>query len=115
LDSIRIVRHVLLEETGPESYTQLRASLRESHSLSNDLKMERMMLLPPLGDCKSSVMLVEMLEFCLAGKSATAIFAFPYLQVLPREIGFCCQRTIWQTRGPLPRRLTGSSPCAAVP
>jgi hypothetical protein len=37
--------------------------------------MERMMQLPPLGDCKPSVMLAEMLEFCPVGKSATTVFA----------------------------------------
>jgi hypothetical protein len=31
-------------------------------------------------------MLVEMLEFCLASESTTAVFAFLFLQRLPREI-----------------------------
>ncbi len=44
------------------------------------------MRLPPLGDRKPSVMLAEMLEYCLAGESTTAVFAFLYLQSLPREI-----------------------------
>ncbi len=44
------------------------------------------MRLPPLGDRKPSVMLAEMLEFCTAGESTTAVFAFLYLQRLPREI-----------------------------
>jgi hypothetical protein len=50
VDSVRLVRHVLHEETGPNSYDQLRASLMASHSLSNYQKMERMMQLPLLGD-----------------------------------------------------------------
>jgi hypothetical protein len=86
VDSVRLVRHVLHEDAGPNSYNQLRTSLMASHSLSNYQKMERMMRLPPLGDCKPSVMLAEMLEFCLAGESSTAIFAFLFLQRLPREI-----------------------------
>ncbi len=47
-DIIHLVRHVLHEETGPESYNQLRTSLMASHSLSNCMsqKMERMMKLP---------------------------------------------------------------------
>jgi hypothetical protein len=57
-----------------------------SHSMSNYQKMERMIQLPPLGDCKPSVMLAEMLEFCPAGESSTAVFAFLFLQRLPREI-----------------------------
>jgi hypothetical protein len=57
-----------------------------SHSLSNYQKMERMMRLPLLGDRKPSVMLAEMLEFCLAGESSTAVFAFLFLQHLPRQI-----------------------------
>jgi hypothetical protein len=72
VDSVRLVRHVLHDNTGPESYNQLRASLLASHSLSNYQKMERMMWLPPLGDRKPSVMLAEMLEFCPAGKSTPA-------------------------------------------
>jgi hypothetical protein len=50
VDSVRLVRHVLHEETGPTSYDQLRTSLLASYSLSNYQKMERMMRLPPLGD-----------------------------------------------------------------
>jgi hypothetical protein len=86
VDSVRLVRHVLHDDTGPESYDRLRASLLASHSLSNYQKMERMMRLPPLGDRKPSVMLAEMLEYCLAGESTTAVFAFLYLQRLPQEI-----------------------------
>ncbi len=85
-DSVCLVRHVLHGETGPDSYDQLRASLMASHSLSNYQKMERMMRLPPLGDRKPSVLLAEMLEFCPAGESSTAVFAFLFLQRLPREI-----------------------------
>jgi hypothetical protein len=48
--------------------------------------MEKMMKLPPLGDRKPSVMLAEMLEVCPAGESTTAIFAYLFLQRLPREI-----------------------------
>ncbi len=44
------------------------------------------MRLPPLGDRKPSVMLAEMLEFCPAGESTTTVFAFLFLQRLPREI-----------------------------
>ncbi len=86
VDSVRLVRHVLHEDTGPTSYDQLRTSLLASHSLSNYQKMERMMRLPPLGDCKPSVMLAKMLEFCPAGKSSTAVFAFLFLQRLLCEI-----------------------------
>ncbi len=57
-----------------------------SHSLLNYQKMERVMRLPPLGDRKPSVLLAEMLEFCPAGESSTAVFAFLFLQCLPREI-----------------------------
>jgi hypothetical protein len=45
VNSVRLVRHVLHEETGPKSYDRLRASLMASHSLSNYQKMERMMRL----------------------------------------------------------------------
>jgi hypothetical protein len=85
-DAVRLVRHVLHEDTGPASYDNLRTSLLSSHSLSNYQKMERMMRLPPLGDRKPSVMLAEMLEYCLAGESATVVFAYLFLQRLPREI-----------------------------
>ncbi len=72
VDSVRLVRHVLHDDTGPESYNRLRASLLASHSFSNYQKMERMMRLLPLGDRKPSVMLAEMLEFCPAGESTPA-------------------------------------------
>jgi hypothetical protein len=39
VDLVRLVRHVLHEEIGPDSYNQLRASLMASHSLSNYQKM----------------------------------------------------------------------------
>ncbi len=85
-DAVQLIRHVLLEDTGPASYDNLRISLLSSHSLSKYQKMERMMRLPPLGDWKPSVMLAKMLDFCPAGKSATAVFAYLFLQRLPREI-----------------------------
>jgi hypothetical protein len=85
-DAVRLVCHVLHEDTGPTSYDNLRTSLLSSHSLSNYQKMERMMRLPPLGDRKPSVMLAEMLEYCPVGESATAVFAYLFLQRLPREI-----------------------------
>ncbi len=46
------------------------------------------MRLLPLGDRKSSVMLAEMLEFCPAGESSTAVFVFLFLQRLPQEKSF---------------------------
>jgi hypothetical protein len=82
IDSFRLVRYLLHEETGPESYAQLRASPLASHSLSIYQNMERMMWLPPLSDHKHSVML----EFCPVGESSTAIFVYLFLQRLPREI-----------------------------
>jgi hypothetical protein len=86
VDSVHLVRHVLHDDTGPKSYNWLRTSLLASHSISNYQKMEWMMRLPPLGDRKPSVMLAEMLEFCPAGEATTAVFAFLFLQRLPREI-----------------------------
>ncbi len=35
VDSVRLVRYVLHDDTGPKSYERLRASLLASHSLSN--------------------------------------------------------------------------------
>ncbi len=43
------------------------------------------MKLPPPEDRKPSVMLAEMLEYCPAGESATAVFAYLFLQQLCRE------------------------------
>jgi hypothetical protein len=85
-DTVRLVRHVLHEDTGPLSYDNLRTSLLASHTLSNYQKMEKMMRLPPLGDRKPSVLLAEMLEYCPTGESSTAVFAYLFLQRLPREI-----------------------------
>ncbi len=78
-----------------------------SHSLLNYQKMERMMRLPPLGDRKPSVLLAEMLEFCPEGESSTAVFAFLFLQRLPREI-----RVLLSEDGPanMPRLAISSSP-----
>jgi hypothetical protein len=43
------------------------------------------MKLPPLDDCKLSVMLAEKL-YCLADKSATALFTYLFLQHFPCKI-----------------------------
>jgi hypothetical protein len=86
VDLFHLVQHVLYEETGPESYAQLRASLMASHSMFNYQKMERMMRLLPFGDRKPSMKLAEMLEFCPAGELSAAVFAFLFLQRLPQEI-----------------------------
>jgi hypothetical protein len=77
VDSVRMVQHGLHEETGPESYAQLRASLMASHSHSNYQKVERMIRLPPLGHRKSSMILAEMLEFCPTGELSTTSSAAP--------------------------------------
>jgi hypothetical protein len=110
-DSVRLVRHVLHVETGPDFYDQLRTSLMASHSLSNYQKMERMMRLPPLSDRKPTVLLAEMLEFCPAGESSTAVFAFLFLQCLPREIRVLLSQDDPADMRLSPRRRTGSSPC----
>jgi hypothetical protein len=73
-DAVRLVRHMLHEDTDHNSYDNLHTSLLSSHSLSNYQKTEKMMGLPPLGNRKLSVMLVEMLECCLAGESETHRF-----------------------------------------
>jgi hypothetical protein len=85
-DTVHLVRHIIHKDTGPLTYDNLPTSLLASHILSNYQKMERMRRLPPLGDRKPSVMLAEMLEFCPAGESSTAVFAYLFLQRLPREI-----------------------------
>jgi hypothetical protein len=88
LGSLHLVRHVLHEETGPESYAQLWGSLVVSHALSNYQKMEQMIRLPPLSNCKPSVMLAEMLEYSLVGESAMSppCSHISILQHLPCEI-----------------------------
>ncbi len=53
-----------------------------SHSLSKYQKMEKMMKLPFLGDRKPSIMLAELLEYCLAGESVTAAIAYLFMQQL---------------------------------
>jgi hypothetical protein len=111
VDSVRLVRHVLHDDTGPESYDRLRASLLASHSLSNYQKMERMMRLSPLGDRKPSVMLAEMLEYCPAGESTTAVFAFLFLQRLPREIRVLLSEDDPANMRAMLKKRTGSSPC----
>jgi hypothetical protein len=105
-DAVRLVRHVLHEDNGPHSYDNLRTSLLASHSLSNYQKMERMMRLPPLGDRKPSVMLAEMLKFCPAGESATAVFGYLFLQHLPREIRVLLSEDNPADRGPSLTRRT---------
>jgi hypothetical protein len=85
-DAVRLVHHILHEDTGPASYDNLRTFLLSSHSLSNYQKMERMMRLPLLGDRKPSVMLAEMLEYFPAGELATTVFAYLFLQCLPQDI-----------------------------
>ncbi len=107
VDSVRLVRHMLHKDTGPTSYDQLQTSLLASHSLSDYQKMERMMRLPPLGNRKPSVMLAEMLEKCLAGKSSTAVFAFLFLQRPRVRFGSFFPRMTQPTCEPLPTRLTG--------
>jgi hypothetical protein len=79
VDSVRLVRHVLHEDTRPNSYDQLR----------NYQKMEGMMQLLPLGDRKPSVMLAEMMEFCPAGESSTAISPSCFFSGYRVRCGFC--------------------------
>jgi hypothetical protein len=82
-----LIHQVLRKETGPDSYNNLCTSLLAFQlSLSNYQKMEKMMRLLPLGDRKPSVMLAEMLKYCLAGESTTTVFAYLFLQRIPHEI-----------------------------
>jgi hypothetical protein len=66
---------------------------------------------PPLGNRKPSVMLAEMLQFCPAGESAMAVFAFLNLQRFPREVRGLLSKDDSADMRPSPRKLTGSSPC----
>jgi hypothetical protein len=106
-DAVRLVRHVLHEDTGPASYENLRTSLLSSHSLSNYQKMEHMMRLPPGGDRKPSVMLAKMLEYCPAGESATAVFAYLFSSACPGRSVFSSQKTTRRICGLSPTRPTG--------
>ncbi len=76
---------MLHEDTWLDSYNRLCTSLIASHSLANYQKMEKMTKLLLLGDCKPSVMLAEILEFC-PGESSTTVCAYLSLQPLPREV-----------------------------
>ncbi len=68
------------EDTWLDSYNRLCTSLIASHSLSNYQKMEKITKLLPLGDCKPSVMLAEILEYC-PGESSTTVCAYLSLEV----------------------------------
>ncbi len=84
-DIVRLVRHMLHEETSPNSQNNQRTSLMASHSLqlSEDEEDDE---LPTLGDRKPSAMSAKMLEYCLDQESSASIFAYFYIQRLLREI-----------------------------
>jgi hypothetical protein len=75
-DTVRLVHHILHEETGPASYDNLRTSLLASHSNDEASAVGQ----------KLYVMQAKMLEYCPAGESATAVFTYLFLQCLPWEI-----------------------------
>jgi hypothetical protein len=80
-DAVRLVRHVLHEDTGA------------------------------LGDMKPSVMLAEMLEYCPARESTTAVFAYLFFNAYRGRFACYSPRMTRPTCGQLRTRQTASLRC----
>jgi hypothetical protein len=64
----------------------LKARLLETHTLSNQEKMDILFKFEPLGGRKLSQMLANMLTYCPSGMAQSIMFQFMFLQHLPVTI-----------------------------
>ena len=82
----RTVADLLRGPLAANAYTQLRARLVASHSLSEYHRMDQLHSSQSLGGQRPSEMLTSMLQLCPAGEGETKLFRYLFLQRLPREL-----------------------------
>ena len=83
--SARRVAHILAAP-GDTCYTDLKAALLAAHQLTSFQKAERLFSADPLGECRPSELLSEMLELVHPGKERTRLFAMLFLRRLPPPV-----------------------------
>jgi hypothetical protein len=85
-ESLRLVADIVESPPPLPLYTVLKDRLMASHVLSGYRRAEQLFNMPPLGSRKPSALMAAMLEVCPGGEEKTELFAFQFLQRLPREL-----------------------------
>ena len=85
-ESLRLVADIVESPPPLQPYTVLKDRLMASHVLSGYRRAEQLFNMPPLGSRKPSALMAAMLEVCPRGEAKTELFAFQFLQRLPREL-----------------------------
>jgi hypothetical protein len=96
-ESIRLVADIVEGEPSETPYDDIKQRLVASHQLSEFQKAERLFQMPALGGRKPSELMAAMLETCPRGEEKTNLFAWIFLQRLPREIRSCWPRATTRT------------------
>jgi hypothetical protein len=81
---VDMVSSVLRAEPDQESYSQLKAALVASHTMSDYQKVDKLMAMEPLGGRKPTELLAAMQK--LRPLRDEAFFAWAFIQRLPREV-----------------------------
>jgi len=81
-DTLKKVIHLVTTPHPLTPYTALKEALLVSHQLTDFQRVELLLAMPPLGSCKPSVMLADMLELCPEGHEDNIFFDGLFLQRL---------------------------------
>jgi hypothetical protein len=81
---VDMVSSVLRAEPDQDSYSQLKAALVASHTMSDYQKVDKLMAMEPLGGRKPTELLAAMQK--LRPPQDEAFFAWAFIQRLPREV-----------------------------
>jgi hypothetical protein len=85
-ESLRLVADIVEIPPEEEPYTTLKGRLMASHLMTGYRRAEKLFAMPALGSRKPSDLMAAMLEVCPRGEEKTELFAFLFLQRLPREL-----------------------------
>jgi hypothetical protein len=68
------------------TFNRLKSRLVNAHQLTNIQKVEKLLVLPAVGQQKPSELLAEMSRFCPRGEEYSVFFNCSFLQKLPRDL-----------------------------
>jgi hypothetical protein len=83
---VRLVADIVEVPPEIEPYTNLKGRLMVSHLMTGYRRAEKLFAMPALGSRKPLDLMAAMLEVCPRGEEKTELFAFLFLQRLPREL-----------------------------
>ena len=84
--TVRIVADLVAAIPPPDAYQQLKRRLISGHALTEFQRLEKLLLVQPLGAQRPTELLADMMQLCPVGEVGTRLFRMLFLSRLPREL-----------------------------